>query len=215
MPFGFFGFFPKIFAQRNLQRSLLRLQCLSASSGFSPQSLPKGEAVQQKVSNAFRLLRVFPRLPQPLTAFLVLRRLQCLSASSGFSPKLVTEELSNLGFKSPMPFGFFGFFPKKNYLQFRHYRSVSNAFRLLRVFPQFSRVKTVDGEAASPMPFGFFGFFPSALGFNKVRISEMSPMPFGFFGFFPWATTNFHAYTGTPCLQCLSASSGFSPTKSC
>ncbi len=112
MPFGFFGFFHIIFPAE-FKTNLL---C---------------------VSNAFRLLRVFPRQRAsgaPQTAFglspmpfgffgffhirtLIVRDmeaksgLQCLSASSGFSTTSDRKE------------------------SYRHAAAVSNAFRLLRVFP--------------------------------------------------------------------------------
>ncbi len=107
MPFGFFGFF-HIFAGISQIRRLQRSPMPFGFFGFFRRAVVGIKKNFLPVSNAFRLLRVFPRAESAL--YILGKRLQCLSASSGFSPVLPNRDCFHSG-------------------------GVSNAFRLLRVFP--------------------------------------------------------------------------------
>ncbi len=136
MPFGFFGFFHGSCSGHHFPAQASRLQCLSASSGFS--TLRNARWADEQAQS-----------PMPFGFF-------------GFFHGVILSAETAAPHPSPMPFGFFGFFhirtlivrdmEAKSGLQclsassgfsttsdrkesYRHAAAVSNAFRLLRVFP--------------------------------------------------------------------------------
>ncbi len=186
MPFGFIGFFHR------------RL------SG-------EPDCPVHSVSNAFRLLRVFPPLRLHAKRHTIRRVSNAFRLLRGFPQMQLQMSVQVVDEKSPMPFGFFGFFHNiRPICKASNFSRVSNAFRLLRVFPRrlrttwtpitthslqclsassgFSTGRFVPesrwGLLLSPMPFGFFGFFHRKRTGGIACKLLGSPMPFGFFGFF-------------------------------
>ncbi len=137
------------------------------------------------VSNAFRLLRVFPQ------------------------PGGGCNEYH--GHSSPMPFGFFGFFHgRDSHEALPGHGGVSNAFRLLRVFPRSkSARKLAFLYAGLQCLSASSGFSTPSWKTKRIKSSGCLQCLSASSGF----STRQHSLFIESCggsLQCLSASSGFS-----
>ncbi len=159
MPFGFFGFF-HMAAAVSYGRAWDCLQCLSASSGFSTELM---KSLLVFLFGSLQCLSASSGFSTEIKRSLVLYEadgLQCLSASSGFSTSgnLAISQIEGVSLQCLSASS--GFSTSSMTPTSITMAEVSNAFRLLRVFPRLDNIQCPDCRRRVSNAFRLLRVFP-------------------------------------------------------